>query len=115
MEHYAVKISALKVPVFVFLLLFAYATMLLSNVMSHTASSTLLIPLGMAILPRNSVEICMVVALCAGTALFLPVSTPPNAIAYSTGFIEQKDFRIGGLLVGLLGPALIVLWVMLIS
>ena len=57
----------------------------------------------------------MVVGLSASTALFLPVSTPPNAIAYSTGFIEQKDFQFGGALIGLLGPALIILWVLLIS
>jgi sodium-dependent dicarboxylate transporter 2/3/5 len=47
--------------------------------------------------------------------LFLPVSTPPNAIAYSTGLIEQKDFRLGGLLMGLLGPALIIGWVLFIG
>ena len=35
----------------------------------------------------------MIVGLSASTALFLPVSTPPDAIAYSTGLIEQKDLR----------------------
>jgi len=115
MELYAVRISSIQVPHFVFFLLMAYITMLFSNIMSHTASSTVLIPLGMTILPENSTEICIIVALCASTALFLPVSTPPNAIAYSTGIIEQKDFRTGGILIGLLGPAIIVLWVTLLS
>jgi sodium-dependent dicarboxylate transporter 2/3/5 len=115
MELYAGRIASIQVPHFVLFLILAYATMLFSNIMSHTASSTVLIPLGMTILPQNSIEICVIIGLCASTALFLPVSTPPNAIAYSTGLIEQKDFRIGGLLVGLLGPAVIVLWVLLIS
>ncbi len=57
----------------------------------------------------------MIVGLSASTALFLPVSTPPDAIAYSTGLIEQKDLRLGGLLVGLRGPALIIAWVLLIG
>jgi sodium-dependent dicarboxylate transporter 2/3/5 len=57
----------------------------------------------------------MIIGLSASTALFLPVSTPPNAIAYSTGMIEQKDLRLGGSLIGFIGPAIIVLWVMLIS
>jgi sodium-dependent dicarboxylate transporter 2/3/5 len=83
--------------------------------MSNTATSTVLIPLGMSILPGNVREISMIIGLAASTALFLPVSTPPNAIAYSTGMIEQKDFRIGGLLIGLLGPTIIVLWVLLIT
>jgi len=112
---YALRIVELNVSNVVFFFLLAYATMLFSNIMSHTATSTVLIPLGMAILPNNLVEVAMIISLSASTALFLPVSTPPNAIAYSTGFIEQKDFRIGGALVGLLGPAFIVLWVLLIS
>ncbi|HEU5290444.1 MAG TPA: DASS family sodium-coupled anion symporter [Cyclobacteriaceae bacterium] len=115
LDLYAARIATLDVPDLGFFLLLGYATMLFSNIMSHTATSTVLIPLGMAILPDNHVEVAMIISLSASTALFLPVSTPPNAIAYSTGFIEQKDFRLGGILIGLLGPALIILWVLLIS
>ena len=115
LDHYAGRIASLHVPHIAFYFLLAYATMLFSNIMSNTATSTVLIPLGMSILPGNVKEVCMIIGLAASTALFLPVSTPPNAIAYSTGMIEQKDFRIGGLLIGLLGPAIIVLWVLLIT
>jgi len=48
-------------------------------------------------------------------AMLLPVSTPPNAIAFSTGLLEQKDFRIVGSIIGVLGPPLIIAWVLLIS
>ena len=112
---YAGRLASLQVPNVIFYVLLAYATMLFSNVMSHTATSTVLIPLGMAILPANRIEVCMIIGLSASTALFLPVSTPPNAIAYGTGLIEQKDFRLGGLLMGLLGPALIIFWVLLMG
>jgi solute carrier family 13 (sodium-dependent dicarboxylate transporter), member 2/3/5 len=115
LDHYAGSIASLHVPRIAFYFLLAYATMFLSNIMSNTATSTVLIPLGMSILPGNVTEACMIVGLAASTALFLPVSTPPNAIAFSTGMVEQKDFRIGGLLIGLLGPAMIVLWVLLIT
>jgi sodium-dependent dicarboxylate transporter 2/3/5 len=115
LDLYAGRIAALEVPDAVFYVLLAYATMLFSNIMSNTATSTVLIPLGMAILPENITEVCLIIGLSASTALFLPVSTPPNAIAYSTGLIEQKDLRLGGMLVGLLGPALIILWVMLLG
>jgi sodium-dependent dicarboxylate transporter 2/3/5 len=115
LDHYAGRIAALHVPTVAFFFLLAYATMVFSNVMSNTGTSTVLIPLGMSILPGNLKEVCMIVGLAASTALFLPVSTPPNAIAYNTGLIEQKDFRIGGLLIGLLGPAIIVVWVLLIT
>jgi sodium-dependent dicarboxylate transporter 2/3/5 len=32
----------------------------------------------------------------------LPISTPPNAIAYSTGLVEQKDMLKVGITVGIL-------------
>jgi sodium-dependent dicarboxylate transporter 2/3/5 len=114
LDLYAGRIASFHLPNVMFYLLLGYATMLFSNVMSHTATSTVLIPLGMSILPDNAREVCLIIGLSASTALFLPVSTPPNAIAYSTGLIEQKDFRLGGVLVGFVGPALIILWVMLL-
>jgi sodium-dependent dicarboxylate transporter 2/3/5 len=43
------------------------------------------------------------------------VSSPTNAIVFSTGYLEQKDFQIGGILLGLLGPVLAILWVLIIS
>lgn len=115
LDLYAGRITAFEVPDLALLFLLAYTTMLFSNIMSNTATSTVLIPLGMAILPTHQIEVAMIIGLSASTALCLPVSTPPNAIAYSTGFIEQKDFRIGGILIGLVGPALIVLWVLLVT
>mgnify|MGYP006186912593 FL=1 len=112
---YAERIATIEVSDTVFLLILAYATMLFSNIMSNTATSTVLIPLGMAILPNMQLEVAMIIGLSASTALFLPVSTPPNAIVYSTGLIDQKDLRLGGALIGLIGPALIVLWVLLVA
>jgi sodium-dependent dicarboxylate transporter 2/3/5 len=115
LDLYAARIASLEVPGIVLYALLAYTTMAFSNVMSHTATSTVLIPLGLTILPSQPVEVCMIIGLAASTALFLPVSTPPNAIAYSTGLIEQRDLRLGGALIGFLGPALIIGWVLLVA
>jgi sodium-dependent dicarboxylate transporter 2/3/5 len=115
LEHYAQRIAAMQIAPLALLGILAFATMLFSNVMSHTATSTVLIPLGMAILPDLQTEVALVIGLTASTALFLPVSTPPNAIAYATGLMDQKDFRIGGALIGLLGPAAAMAWVLLLS
>ena len=52
------------------------------------------------------------IAVAASTAMSLPISTPPNAIAYSTGLINQKDMMKAGLTVGLL--SLIIGFVVLI-
>jgi sodium-dependent dicarboxylate transporter 2/3/5 len=113
--HYAEKIVTMNLDATVLLVAFAFVTMLLSNVMSHTATATVMIPLGMAILTQHRMEVALIVGLASSTALFLPVSTPPNAIAYSTGLVEQRHFRIGGTLIGLLGPAAVIVWVLLLS
>jgi sodium-dependent dicarboxylate transporter 2/3/5 len=112
LDYYAGYIKQMEVHYIILLLLFAFLTMILSNIMSHTATSTVLIPLGMAILVNAQSEVALIIGLAASTALFLPVSTPPNAIAYSTEMLDIKDFRTGGVLVGVLGPILIVLWIL---
>jgi sodium-dependent dicarboxylate transporter 2/3/5 len=113
LHHYAERIAAIDIGPLALLAILAYATMLFSNVVSHTGTSAVLIPLGMAILPEYQVQVALTIGLAASTALFLPVSTPPNAIAYSTGLLDQSDFRLGGALIGLLGPAAAIAWVLL--
>lgn len=115
LHHYAQMLINMHMSAILLIFILAFLTMLVSNIMSNTAASTIMIPLGMAILVGFKSEVALIIALSASTAMFLPVSTPPNAIAFSTGLLEQKDFRLGGILIGLLGPALTILWVLLIS
>lgn len=115
LQYYSDKLISMEISNTILIIVFAFLTMLVSNIMSNTAASTVMIPLGITILVSLKIEIAVIIALAASSAMFLPVSTPPNAIAYSTGLLEQKDFRIGGILIGLLGPALAILWVLLIS
>jgi sodium-dependent dicarboxylate transporter 2/3/5 len=115
LNHYAQKLIQVEINSYVLMFVFAFLTMLVSNIMSNTAASTVMIPLGMAIMVGFEKEIALIIALSASTAMFLPVSSPPNAIAFSTGFLQQKDFRLGGILVGLLGPIIAILWVFLVS
>ncbi len=114
LEHFANHILGSQFASFIMFLVFAYVTMLFSNIMSNTATATILIPLGIYLMPDHAKQIAVIIGLAASTALLLPVSTPPNAIAYSTGLIKQKEFFPGGLIVGLLGPLLIVLLVVMI-
>jgi sodium-dependent dicarboxylate transporter 2/3/5 len=95
------------------LAILSLVTVVLSNFMSNTATVSLLLPIAVAFHPGHELETCLVLGLSASCALLLPVSTPPNAIALSTGDVEARDLRPGGLLVGLLGPVLILAWVLL--
>ena len=113
LEHFSRNLVGSPLPPIVLYLIFAYLTMIFGNIMSNTATGTILIPLGIYLMPDHIKQIAVIIALSASTGILLPVSTPPNAIAYSTGMIEQKELLKGGLLVGLLGPALIVLFAVL--
>ncbi len=111
--YYVEKIADFDLNFIVLVLLFAFLTVILSNVMSNTATATVLIPLGIILTYQNPIVLPLVIGLSASTALFLPISTPPNAIAYSTGKLEQKDFRFGGLVMGILGPLIISMLILL--
>ena len=43
------------------------------------------------------------VAICASLAMCLPVSTPPNALAHSTGMITTKQMAVVGIIIGAVG------------
>ena len=110
-DRFVEGISIVGLPHFVVMLVFGWMTVILSNIMSNTATATILIPIAITILPEAGEGVAVVVALSASCALLLPVSTPPNAVAYSTGMLEQKDFRVGGVIIGFLGPIISTLWV----
>ena len=86
-----------------------------SNFISHSAATSLLVPvlgvvasgLGTALDGVGGPQAMLVgIAIASSVSMILPISTPPNAIAHSTGFIEQKDMMKVGIIVGLLGIVL---------
>lgn len=93
----------------------AFLCSALSNFMSNTAAANILIPIGLALGVGMEINYVVPLALAASSAMCLPVSTPPNAIAYSYGQLASKDFLVGGLIVGLLAPAMCVLWCHLVT
>jgi solute carrier family 13 (sodium-dependent dicarboxylate transporter), member 2/3/5 len=100
------------------LLIFAYLAALVSNVMSNTAASAILVPLGVSLAGIYGVAAPVVIAICCSSALMFPVSTPSNAISFATGLIDQKEFRKGGLILALVAPPLAIgismLWAYLV-
>ncbi|TWT48433.1 SLC13 family permease [Botrimarina hoheduenensis] len=95
---------------------FGYVAVVMSNLMSNTATANLVVPISIAVLTATAgsdVRLAAAVALSASTAMCLPISTPPNAIVYGSGHVTTRDLIGGGLLVGLLGPVIVCLWVYL--
>lgn len=97
-------------------LAFAYAISLLSNVMSNTAAANVLLPIGLATTDgKQQVVLGIVLALSASSAMCLPISTPPNAIAYATGVLSSRHLLKPGLIVALITPPLALLWCSLVA
>ena len=117
-DYFISSLKTTEVNFFLLIFIFSVTTVLLSNFMSNTAATTILIPVAISL---NSIAgdvhpsiLPFIIGLSASCALLLPVSTPPNAIAYSTGQINQSEFRLGGFFIGLSGPLIIIFWTLLI-
>ena len=88
----------------------------LSNFISNSATAALLIPIlivvaeGMNLGASGSRAMISYIAVCASIAMLFPISTPPNAIASSTGMVETKDMTKVGIIVGAVGFVLGYFW-----
>lgn len=88
---------------------------LLSQFISNSAATALMVPIMVAV--GKGMEgplgayggvgtLLIGIAMAASFAMALPISTPPNAIAYSTGLIKTKQMFVTGLMVGTISLAI---------
>ncbi len=92
---------------------------LLSNFISNSATAALLVPILVVVgtamadpTASNNAQFMALggmnamipfIAVCASIAMLLPISTPPNAIAASTGLVQTKDMSKVGIIIGAIG------------
>lgn len=88
---------------FLILLVFSVTTVVLSSIMSNTATANLLIPLAITAGGSEFSILVVVIALCASIAMPLPISTPPNAIAFGTGHLKAKEMVTSGSIITIFG------------
>ena len=88
----------------------------MATFMSHTATAALLMPImasvaagmvaGGSMDAPGAIGLLVTIAFASSLGMALPISTPPNAMAYATGHIEQKGMAISGTILCLIGLAL---------
>ena len=87
----------------------------LSNFISNSATAALLMPIlaivcgamGDKLAPIGGTPTVLIgVAIAASSAMILPISTPPNALAFATGFVQQKDMARMGIIMGIVSMVL---------
>jgi sodium-dependent dicarboxylate transporter 2/3/5 len=80
-------------------------TILLTNIMSNIGAVALLLPIGIAVAPELNISplfISMLIALSGGLAFMLVISTPGNAITYSSGYFSTRDLFKAGVLANII-------------
>ena len=89
----------------------------LTEITSNTATAAGFLPLlGPIAISMNASPMMLVIpaALAASCAFMMPVATPPNAIVFASGELRIKDMLRAGLMLNLVGVALIsaisILW-----
>jgi|AntRauTorcE11897_2_1112592.scaffolds.fasta_scaffold00093_32 sodium-dependent dicarboxylate transporter 2/3/5 len=96
---------------------FSLVAIVMSNFLSNTVSATLLIPLAVSLATSgvagegfSLILISLVIGVSASLAMMLPISTPPNAIAMSTGTLKTKHMTRAGFAIGVFGLLMVTLY-----
>ncbi|QFR49058.1 SLC13/DASS family transporter [Sulfurimonas lithotrophica] len=96
------------------LLLFAVAMLITftTEITSNTALISIMLPVIYSVSIQtgiNTTLFMMVATLCASYAFMLPIATPPNAIAMSSGVVNVKSMMKYGIILNLVGIFCIVM------
>ena len=89
---------------------FSVLALLLSELTSHTAATNMIGPLAITIAVSaglSPVPVSVGIALSASLGFMLPVSTPPNAIVYASGYVPITKMIKTGVYIDFIGIAFV--------
>lgn len=100
-----------SMPILLFLLILATLVTFTTEITSNTALISIMLPILYKVAEQtgiNATLIMMVATICASYAFMLPIATPPNAIAMSSGVVSIKTMATYGIVFNIVGILLIV-------
>jgi len=100
-----------SLPPFMLLLIIASLVTFTTEITSNTALISMLLPVLYAVTEQNGLDtqlFLMVATICSSYAFMLPIATPPNAIAMSSGVVKVGTMAKFGFFFNLIGIMLIV-------
>jgi solute carrier family 13 (sodium-dependent dicarboxylate transporter), member 2/3/5 len=93
------SLSMSQLPAHLFPMAFVLLSVTLSTLMSNTAAANLIIPIAVIAGGSNPLHLAVLSAFACSFAMALPISTPPNAMAFATGGITARQMlRSGGII-----------------
>ena len=84
--------------------------LVITEIASNTASTSMLVPVVISIATAAGISpIPPTLGVCLGASLafMMPVSTPPNAIVYGTGFVPLPNMLRAGVFLNIIGAVLV--------
>ena len=96
---------------------FCVAALIMSELTSHTASTNLMAPIaiGAALsLGFSPIPVAIGIALASSLGFMMPVSTPPNAIVYASGYVPITKMIKSGFIIDLIGIFLVTIPVLML-
>ena len=116
------QVSALGfMPIILIILIVTALVIFLTEITSNTATAAAFLPviagvaIGLGYEGENIMLFTIPVALAATCAFMLPVATPPNAIAYGSGYVRISDMIKAGLWLNIIGIFLITLTIIFLT
>jgi len=102
-------------PLWVILVTSIAMMVFLTEISSNTGSAAILVPVMFALSdqfsPAFAYAMVFGIGLAANCAFMLPIATPPNALVYGTGYIEQKQMLKTGMILNIF--SIVVIFVLL--
>jgi sodium-dependent dicarboxylate transporter 2/3/5 len=98
--------------------IFTGAAIVMSETASNTASANMIVPIAIAVAQAAGVrplEPVLGATLGASMGFMMPISTPPNAIVYSSGYVPISKMMRHGLVLDVVGFFVIIAVVMLVT
>ncbi|QSZ41542.1 DASS family sodium-coupled anion symporter [Sulfurimonas aquatica] len=105
-------LSITHLPPIILLFSVAFLITFTTEITSNTALTSIMLPVIYSVAQQAGINMTlfmMVAAICASYAFMLPIATPPNAIAMSSGVVHVKDMIRYGVVLNLLGIFFIVM------
>ena len=105
-------------PVVLIVAVAAAGVLFLTELTSNTATAATFLPVATAVAVGIGIDpmlLAIPVAIAATCAFMLPVATPPNAIAYGSGYVQIPQMAKAGLWLNLIGIVLITVTTMTLA
>jgi sodium-dependent dicarboxylate transporter 2/3/5 len=98
---------------FILILIVSTIVLFMTELMSNVALVTIMLPVLIAVargMGENALILVIPATIASSCAFMMPISTPPNAIVYSSGHIRMKEMMRAGILMNILAVIVLTLF-----